>query len=488
MFSTQHLANGQRMTSFAYNNNRQVTDIAHASGRVERFRYNAALKLEQAGNALGEFVRRDFDVGTNTATIRSNRHTPSLSGSTPVAVAAGEFVARTRFDSLRRPWVHSGNGGQQASFGYDNNGNLKTRTDAAGRITLYDYDAQNRPIKATAPDGGATLFGYDAEGRLAWVQDPRGLRTTFTYNGLGQVLARMSPDTGSTTYTYDTAGRLATETRADGVTVAYAWDALDRLRSRTASGVTETFTYDEGSYGRGRLTRINDATGQTTFEYNAAGEPIRQVNTIFGTSYTTTQNFDAAGRLTGMTYPSGLQLAYGYDGAGRLASVSAYLNGQWTTLADAMLYQPATNRLYAWRYGNGLPRLVTPDADGRVSLLDSGAAHKLGFGYHSTDTIQSLTDHVYPALNAGFGYDANDRLTAVSRSADAQSFGWDRVDNRTAHSRAGTGYGYTLDGTSNRLVAWSGGGAWRNFGYNAVGNLANESRHDGSRVYGYDAF
>ncbi|MEW6384712.1 MAG: RHS repeat-associated core domain-containing protein, partial [Pseudomonadota bacterium] len=41
---------------------------------------------------------------------------------------------------------------------------------------------------------------------------------------------------------------------------------------------------------------------------------------------------------------------------------------------------------------------------------------------------------------------------------------------------------------SNRLVAWSGGGAWRNFGYNAVGNLANESRHDGSRVYGYDAF
>jgi RHS repeat-associated protein len=71
---------------------------------------------------------------------------------------------------------------------------------------------------------------------------------------------------------------------------------------------------------------------------------------------------------------------------------------------------------------------------------------------------------------------------------DAQSLGWDRVDNRTAHSRAGTSYGYVLDTASNRISSWSGGGAWRSFGYNAVGNLASESRHDGGRSYGYDVF
>jgi YD repeat-containing protein len=31
-------------------------------------------------------------------------------------------------------------------------------------------------------------------------------------------------------------------------------------------------------------------------------------------------------------------------------------------------------------------------------------------------------------------------------------------------------------------------GKWRIFGYNAVGNLTSESRHDGSRSYSYDVF
>lgn len=41
---------------------------------------------------------------------------------------------------------------------------------------------------------------------------------------------------------------------------------------------------------------------------------------------------------------------------------------------------------------------------------------------------------------------------------------------------------------SNRLNSWSGAGKWRNFGYNAVGSLTSETRHDGSRSYTYDSF
>ncbi len=417
--TTRYFDNGQRVTAFVYNNNRQVTDIARADGRVDRLRYNAATQLEQVGNASGQFVRREFSVSTNTATIRSNRNTPALSGSTPVAVAAGEFTAVTQFDSLRRPWVQTGNGGQRVTFSYDGNGNLKTRTDVAGRVTRYDYDAQSRLIKLTAADGGLTQYGYDAEGRLSFVQDPRGLRTTYTYDGFGQVRTQTSPDTGTTTYTYDSAGRLATEQRANGVVISYGWDALDRLTSRSAGGVTETFTYDEGTYGRGRLTRINDASGQTTFTYDAAGNLVQQVNIIAGAGYTTTWSYDAAGRLTGMTSPTGVPLSYGYDGYGRLASVSAYLNNQWATLADSFLYQPATDRRYAWRWGNNRARLVTLDADGRISQLASPGAHGLGFGYFNTGTLASLTDGVYPALNATFNYDANDRLQGVARDGHA---------------------------------------------------------------------
>jgi len=302
------------------------------------------------------------------------------------------------------------------------------------------------------------------------------------------VLTRVSPDTGTTTYTYDSAGRLATETKANGLTITTTWDALDRLRTRTSAGVTETFTYDEGAYGKGRLTRINDATGQTTFAYNAAGELVTQVNTIYGASYTTSWNYDAAGRLLSLSYPTGLTLGYGYDSAGRLSSISSNLGGSWATLANTFLYQPATNRRYAWRFGNGLPRLVTLDTDGRIQQLASSGAHNLSFGYHNVNTLQTLTDNLYPGLNASFGYDPADRLTSVSRSGDAQSFGVDTVSNRTGHSRQGVGYAYSVSPTSNRLASWSGGGQWRSFGYDAAGNVSSESRHDGSRTYTYDQF
>ena len=487
-WSTSYLTNGNRTTAFAYNNDRQRTDITYADGRVDRMRFTASGRPEYVGNALGQFVYLGFDVPSNTATSASDRQTPSLSGSTPVAVGAGQFSSTTRLDSLGRPMTYLGNAGQQVGYTYDNNGNIKTRSDAAGHTTRYDYDAVNRLVKVTAADNAVTNYVYNAEGNLDYVQDARGLRTSFTYNGLGQVLTQVSPDTGTTTYTYDSAGRMATESKANGLSINYTWDALNRMTSRTSGGVTESFTYDEGSYGKGRLTRINDATGQTTFAYNAAGELIQQVNTIYGNTYTTTWSYDSAGRRTGMSYPTGVSLTYSYDGYGRLAGVSSNLGGASATLADSFLYEPATDRPYAWRFGNGLPRLITLDTDGRIAQLASQGAHNLSLGYTNVDTLQTKTDNVYPSQSANYAHDSVDRLTTVSSNGDPQSFTVDGVANRTGQTRQGLGYTFTLDPASNRLSAWSGNGQWRNFGYDAAGNLKTESRHDGSRGYDYDSF
>jgi len=486
--SAQYLTNGTRTTSYSYNYDRQVTDVSYANGRVDRVRYTASGRPEYVGNAMSQFVHLGYDVPSNTSSTASDRQTPSLSGSTPVAVSAGQFSKTTRLDSLGRPMTDLGNAGQQVGYTYDNNGNVKTRTDAAGHVTRYDYDALNRLVKVTAADNAMTIYAYNVAGNLDYVQDSRGLRTSYTYNGLGQVLTQASPDTGTTTYTYDSAGRIATETKTNGLGISYTWDALNRMTSRTSGGVTESFTYDEGSYGKGRLTRINDATGQTTFAYNAAGELIQQVNTIYGYTYTTTWSYDSAGRRTGMTYPTGVALTYGYDGYGRLASVSSNLGGASATVADSFLYEPATDRRYAWRFGNGLPRLITLDTDGRIAQLASQSAHNLSLGYTNVDTLQTKTDNVYPSQSASYVHDSVDRLTTVSSSNDAQTFSVDGVANRTGQTRQGVGYTFTLDPASNRLTAWSGNGQWRNFGYDAAGNLKTESRHDGSRSYDYDSF
>jgi RHS repeat-associated protein len=151
------------------------------------------------------------------------------------------------------------------------------------------------------------------------------------------------------------------------------------------------------------------------------------------------------------------------------------------------LSAPATDRRYAWRFGNGLPRLITLDTDARVSQLDSLGAHKLSYDYNNTDTIWRINDFVYGGQTTTHSYDPVNRVTGSSSGVLNHSFAWDDAGNRSTQTDQGGYLSHSVDGASNRLAAVT-GAQWRNFGYDAVGNLSSESRWDGSRSYGYDAF
>lgn len=228
------------------------------------------------------------------------------------------------------------------------------------------------------------------------------------------------------------------------------------------------------------------------------GQITQQVTTIKATTYgansfpaqtfTTNWTYDPQGRLGTMTYPStGLQLTYSYDSNGRLSAVTGALSGQTFPIADGFLYQPATEVTYTWRLGSNKSRLVFMDNDARVTKLESPGVHSLSYGWSNTDTINQINDNVYTSLSTGLQYDSNDRVAAATRTGDTQSFGWDKLGNRYTSTRAGAQATYTTDPQSNRLTAVSGAN-WRNMYYDPAGNLTGESRWDGSRTYGYDAF
>jgi len=485
-----HLPTGDRTVSYVYDHDRNITDIYFPNGPATRFRYNAASKLEQVGNAQNEFLRIEQPAASiiEARQMTVGRALPSFSGSSVFATSASQFVSTIKFDGDGRAWRIVGNNGQQTEFGYDANGNLTSRSDAAGHTSHYEYDAQNRLITSVAPNGDTTRLHYNARGQLEYVDDPRGLRTSYSYNGFGDKLSQTSPDTGTTNYSYDNWGRVLTETKASGQVISYAWDALDRMISRSSGGVTESFGYDAGTYGKGRLTSVSDASGSTSYEYSAAGELTKQTQLTSGQTLVTTWSYDAAGRLTGMSYPTGLSLSYSYDAYGRLSGISSNHSGGWSTLASNFLYQPATDRRYAWRFGNGLPRLITLDTDSRVTQLDSQGAHKLSYDYNNNnDTIWRINDLVYGSQTNTLSYDANDRVTAASSGVMNHSFSWDAAINRSSQTAASGYLSHSVTGDSNRLLSVN-GGQWRSFGYNANGDVVSENRWDGSRNYWYDSF
>ncbi|WP_377161142.1 RHS repeat-associated core domain-containing protein [Roseateles sp. UC29_93] len=485
--STTTINGVARTTTYAYNADRLMTDASYPDGSAQRWRYTASMRLSDVGNVRGEYVHTAVAVPPLSSSTSSARNTPASSGGTPVVGGTGSFATAAQYDSLGRTLTTLWSDGVNArqTFSYDNNGNLLTST-SSGHTTSMAYDAVDRVTRITAPDSGITQLGYDPAGNLQTVQDPRGLTTRYGYNGLGQRVSLTSPDTGVTSYAYDSAGRLASESRANGQVWTYGWDAIGRMTSRSSGGQVESFTYDGGANGKGHLTQMNDLSGQTSFAYNADGQLATQTVTIAGQTYSTSYSYDNAGRVTGMTYPTGVSVSYQYDAYGRLSAVLGTPTVPWSTVASNFLYQPATDRPYAWRFGNGLPRMETWDADGLLQRLESPGVHNLGYG-HLGENISQITDSVYSAQTSAFGYDANDRLTSVGKSGDDQTIAVDNVDNRTLLIRAGASTSYGLASDSNRLMS-VGGANWRNFSYDAVGNLSSESRWDGSRGYGYDAF
>lgn len=476
-----------RTTRYAYNGNRRLTRITYSDGQVTTFTYNSAGRVTNIGNARGETISYPLsptDIASNTATASVNRNTPSWNGSAPVAVADGQFSSSSQLDSLGRTWNLHGNNGQRLDYSYDSNGNLKTVTDAQNRTTRYDYDALNRIIHQTSPDYGTTTFGYDADGNLSSITDPRNLVTTYTYDAFGRMLTKASPDTGTTTYAYDSFGRLLTETKADGKVIVYTWDGLSRLTSRASGSATETFTYDQGAYGKGHLTGLTDLSGSTSFTYDIFGNITAKTSVIQGSTLTTTWNFDtSSGRLMSMSYPGGATLTYTYDSVGLVAYVNSNIPGA-NTIVNAFLRQPATGNLYAWRNGNGLPRMITYDSDYRVTKLQGGAAQDLGYSYTAgADTVLTISDNLHSSQTQTYNYDQNDRLANVSKAGDSQTIVWDGAYNWTSSTRAGVSSSMVLDPSSNRAVSIS-GGINRTYGYDAVGNVHS----DGLRILTYDPF
>jgi RHS repeat-associated protein len=484
--STLNTPTANLTTSYVYNHARQPLSITYPDGRITQYQYNASLRAEYIGNAAGEFIHYGINVSANTSTVSSARKVPSWNGASLTASASGQFSATQQMDSLGRVISEQGNNSQNTSYTYDTNGNLRTKTNTAGRTTTYDYDAADRLVRITNADGGVIGYDYGPTQFVRSIADPRGVITYFAYNGFGQATSVGSPDTGTTNYDFDSGGRVTAMYTAKGTTT-FGWDQLGRKTYGCMNNECQAFTYDEGTYGKGRLTHFNDPTGQTTYTYDAAGHVTQQTSDIYGLQHPTTNwTYDTKGRMSSLTYPNGFSITYNYDAYGRISSITSNLGGTWSTLASSFLYEPATDQRYAWRFGNGQPRMLTLDADGRLAQISSPGKHDLSIGYYFTDAISSVTDNVYSTLSTSFGYDTVDRLTSANRTSDPQTFQPDLAGNRTSQTRNGATYTFTLAGNSNRLMSWSGAGKSRTFVYDDLGNVTSETRDDGSRTYGFN--
>jgi RHS repeat-associated protein len=409
------------------------------------------------------------------------------------------------------------------TYSYTTGGSLRAVVDPNGHQTDFGFDNLQRTttvMQPTLASGTRPVIStaFDGQDRATQVTDPRTLATSYTLDGLGNRKAISSPDTGAGTSAYDAQGNLTSSTDARGKTTNYAYDSLNRLTTVTyASGTPTTFEYDGGSTGApnavGHLTRMTDESGSTSYTYDGFGHLMTKTQVIgsganaktFTVAYTWGTSGDTNGKLLAITYPSGSQLNYGYDGGGRMASLSVNpvnANGVGTntgtslSLLTGIAYDGA-DRVLGWTWSDGTAYQRSYDSYGRLvtyplgNPVGTGAAAGLmrtltydgnrgikGYTHTQGGTAQAQFDQT-------FSYDTLDRLVDSTVAGVHYGYSYDLNGNRTTRIIGSTSYANGVATTSNRLLQVQSPGpsgpVTNTYQYDNAGNTTN----DGSAAYVY---
>jgi RHS repeat-associated protein len=445
-------------------------------GNSLSYSYDNAHRLKEISDSLGNRIVYTLDAMGNR-TLEQVRDPLGALAQTRTSV----------FSSLNRLEQEIGAANQTTLYGYDNQGNLISIDGplaGTGDTTSNLYDALNRLARTTQPGGGQVNYGYDALDQLASVSDPRSLVTSYSIDGLGNLNQQVSPDTGSTVNTYDVAGNLKTATDARGVVASYSYDALNRVTQIVYSGglvpATLTYTYDQGTFGKGRLTSLTNSVGLASgWTHDQRGRVTQRTETISNAVLTTLYAYQpGTGRLASMTYPAGGTLLYSYDANGR---VTAIMGSSGTAVVSGVTYHPF-GRVKGWTWGNGSTYSRGFDLDGRISSYTL-ATQTTAVCYDAASRIIGLSANCTPPYTLAYGYDNLDRLTNANLPATTYAYTYDAVGNRSSKITGSNTDTYAYPGTSNRLSSITPpSGPVKTYSYDAAGNISG----DGTSTYLHD--
>jgi len=316
-------------TKFEYDFNDNITKITDPLGNIQ------AMKYDLQGNMVEVFDPNSFD--NNKFNGESTKMTYDSDNNLIQVEKANGYKNKFSYDVL---------GNQLKSIDFEN---YNSATDN-GSGNVYEYDLANRIIKITNANGEVSKrIEYDALGNPEKVYDGKGSATLSKFNYAGWLLEQRVPkqlESGEVRYSikkydYDIEGRIVKEyTTSEYVTetgtpsswdvISYTYDKLGRVTNITDTGGSELInTYNKLGKKSSEQYKIGEDKYFTNyFEYDKKGRLIKSWNNALkadlmlsgdgSTEIATLYDYNENDQLVKKTLPSGHELNYEYDAAGRL--------------------------------------------------------------------------------------------------------------------------------------------------------------------------
>ncbi len=359
-------------------------------------------------------TERGFDARGNLAWATQ----PRYDGDT-------DYPTTFSYDSLDRAVAVEHPDGEVVATSYG----LRSRTtqDEAGRPTTLRFDAYGRQIQQERSLGGSpvyTDYSYDLLGRMTGMEDAAGNTWVWEFDSLGRMLSKDDPDSGVWTYAYDDAGRQTSQTDAKGQVTTFAYDSVGRLASKTwqsSPPQTTTYAYSQarsGYFNTAMLTEVASPVDVLKLDYDAAGQLARQQRTFESVTYSLERRYDAAGRLTGLTYPDADTVGtpsdpIRYDAAGRLQSIPGFVSNFDWDASGRMIFQVNLN-------GTVTTRTFNPERGHLTRILTTGPGGTLQDLQYTQDETGRITAVSSPFATESwsYGYDDLGRLVQADNVSD----------------------------------------------------------------------
>jgi len=420
------------------------------------------------------------------------------------------------------------------------NGTIVTVTDQVGRQRQSQTDGLGRLTSVTEmnpatglldPTNYQTTYTYDLLNNLTGVNQGNQTRS-FTYDALSRMTSQTTPEGGAVSFTYTDFGAVLKRTDPRTVETHSHYDSLNRVdkmwytgpngsddpsatRPPLPSGVASTLdvslTYNNfttAQPGNGQLNSITDGTGSESYAYDTLARVQSKTRVIDSRSYQTQYQYNQAGQLALMIYPSGKRVRMNRDGRGRLSGEDNVDNSNnvLTSYISSIGYNQA-GQVTGSSLGNGVNEAYGYSADrlqltsqtataGATSLINVQYIYQAPLGYSGTLTtagnsgqLIQISGTIGPqSRTQTFTYDDLGRLaTANGKGLWGRRFVYDRWGNRTSVYDATSGgnliQSVTLEqagGVPTNRIASVG---VANYSYDLIGNLTA----DGTHTYQYDA-
>lgn len=364
-------------------------------------------------------------------------------------------VTDARGNTTRMTYDHRGNMlsrilpapiGTTETWTYTDLDQIQTYSNGAGESTSYTYTPSGQLLTVTDPLDRTTTFAYSAAGLLEAIISPGGRTASFAYDAVGNPTAQIAANGGKTTHTYNAAGQLLTTTSPRGnqsganpadYTTKFTYDAAGLLATKLApDGNTTVPSYDDA----GRITAVTttDANGtvidRRTTTYDDAGQVL--ASTIGGYQGDGGLGTPAEPRtLVGNTYTAAGRLRTTTDQAGKTTTYTYDGAGR---VATGTVAHPAGDRV--WSYGY--------DPTGAIATLEDPTNAVTTYTYDNAGRLTTTTPAIGPAVHQT--YDAANRVASITGpNGGAVDYTYDDAGQLTSEDYPGltaVSYSYTADG------------------------------------------